>query len=197
MKSQKILIGGLVLMVLLNIGTLGYILLKPNHGGRFGGHRMGEKHGGGGPGRFIGKRLHFSEEQEAALDKLREEHFAKLTVQREKIDTLRKQLLALVKTEPYDAAKADAITTEIGKSHAEIEKEMASHFTAIKAMCTKDQLVEFDKFIDRIGEHKPGFGFGKHKGRGDKGWDSHDKEGKHGDRRDDRNGPDSEEDGRE
>lgn len=175
MKSQRILIAGLILMVLLNIGTLGYILFKHNHGGRFGGHR--DQHERGGPGKFIGKRLHFTEEQEAALGKLREEHFAKMTVQKEKIDTLRKQLLALVKAEPYDAAKANAITTEIGKAHAEIESEMASHFTAIKALCTKDQLAEFDKLIDRIGEHRPGmFGFGKHKGRGDKGWDGQGRE---------------------
>lgn len=157
MKStQKLLIAGLILMVVLNICTLGFIVFKANHG--FG--RMGGKHG---HGKFIGKRLGFSPEQEEALTKLREEKETKMAAIREKMTSLRKQRFELIKTEPFDAAKADQLAEEIGNCHAEIEKLMAGYFVSVKALCTKEQLEEYNKFIDRVSEHMPGShrGFGR------------------------------------
>ncbi len=167
-SSQKILIAGLILMVLLNIGTLGFILFKSNHHRD---HHMRGGRGHGGPGKFIGKRLNFTPEQEAALSKLRTDHDLKMDQLREKTESLRKQRFELIKSEPYDSVKTNQLAFEIGNAHAEIEKEMARHFVAIKALCTKDQLADFNQFIDRLSDHMPGghrggFGKDKHEGPG-------------------------------
>lgn len=159
MKSQKILIAGLILMVVLNICTLGFIVFKFNHGF---GHRMGGRHT---PGKFIGKRLGFSDQQEEALVKLREVHDQKMSAIRERTDSLRKQHFALLKAESFDAAKSDQLSVEIGKVHADMEREMASYFASIKTLCTKEQQEDYNKFIDRVSEHMPGShrGFGRNR----------------------------------
>jgi Spy/CpxP family protein refolding chaperone len=159
MKSQKILIAGLVLMVLLNIGTLGFIIFRSNHGF---GHRMGGKHS---PGKFIGKRLGFSDQQEESLVKLREVHDKKMEVIRMKTDSLRMQHFALLKADVFDETRSNQVSEEIGKVHAEMEKEMAMYFASVKELCTKEQLEDYNAFIDRVSEHMPGShrGFGRHK----------------------------------
>ncbi|HVD98712.1 MAG TPA: periplasmic heavy metal sensor [Cytophagaceae bacterium] len=164
MKSQKILVAGLILMVLLNICTLGVVLFKSSED-EGPGHHMGmDDKGKHHRGKMIGKRLNFTPEQEAALEKLRAKHDAVMAPLREKMDTLRKQRLALLKADTFDAAKSDQLAAEIGTVQTAIEKEMANHFVEIKALCKKDQLEEYNKFIDRIGQRKFGErrGFGRH-----------------------------------
>jgi Spy/CpxP family protein refolding chaperone len=151
MKSQKILIAGLILMVVLNICTLGFIIFKSNHGF---GHRMGGRHGG--PGKFIGKRLGFTEQQEQELTILRETHEKKMCAIRTKTDSLRKQHFALMKAGSFDGAKSDQLAIEMGNVHAQREKEMANYFVSIKALCTKEQQEGYNEFIDRVSEHMPG-----------------------------------------
>ncbi len=165
MKStQKILVAGLILMVLLNLCTLGYILFKPNRGGHGKyAHRMEGRHG---HGKYFKQRLNLTPEQESSLEKLRAAHEEKMSAYKEKIEGLRKQRFELIKSDSFDAVKADQIALEIGNVHAEMEKQVAEHFLAIRALCTKEQLTGFNDFIDRISERMAGSEperFGQHK----------------------------------
>ncbi len=155
MKStQKILIAGLILMVVLNICTLGFILFKHNHGF---GHGMGGRQG---HGKLLGKRLGFTPEQEAALEKLRPAHEAAMASFRGRMDSLRRAHVAVIKAEPFDSEKAALLAEEIGKCHTEMEKHMAVHFLEIKALCTNEQLGAFNQFLDRMTEHRGRHGMG-------------------------------------
>jgi Spy/CpxP family protein refolding chaperone len=148
MKSQKILIAALILMVAINICTLGFIIYKSQHR-----HRGdGERHGP--PGKFLSKRLHLTEEQEQAMNVLRKENEEKMSVFRARKDSLRKESFELIKSDVYDTTRASEIANEIGNCHKEMEKQMATHFLAIKKLCTKEQQADFNKFIDHIAEVK-------------------------------------------
>jgi Spy/CpxP family protein refolding chaperone len=149
MKSQKILIAGLILMVVVNICTLGFIIYKSQHR-----HYRNDREKHGSPGKFLSKRLHMNAEQEQSLDKLRKENEKKMSVLRARKDSLRKQSFELIKSDVYDITRADEIANEIGNCHKEMEKQMATYFLAIKALCTKEQLADFNKFIDHIAEVK-------------------------------------------
>lgn len=163
-STQKILIAGLILMVVLNIGTLGFILCKSQEKSH---HRMGMEGGGERHrhGKFLGKKLDFTEAQEESLGKLKKEHEEKLSVLKERSHVLRKQQFELIKAETYDQKKGDEIADEIGTIHREMDKEMAAHFLAIKALCTKEQLPKFNAFIDKISDRKSGFGHGIRHGK--------------------------------
>ena len=150
MKSQKILIAGLILMVVVNICTLGFIIYKSQHKHYRNDH--GERFGS--PGKFLSERLHLSAAQEASLDKLRKENERKMSVLRARKDSLRKQSFELIKKDVYDVSRADELANEIGNCHKEMEKQMAAYFMSIKSLCTKEQQADFNRFIDHIAEIK-------------------------------------------
>ena len=154
MTSQRILIAGLILLGVLNICTLGFILFKSQqHGKHFygNGHNdQNENH----PGKFLSKRLHFTPEQEASLEKMRKPHEEKVAFYKAKKDSLRKQSFELIKADTYDTVRADAISKELAVYQRDLEKEMTTHFLAIKALCTKDQQEDFNKFIDHVVSEK-------------------------------------------
>ncbi len=149
MKSQKILIAGLILMVAVNICTLGFIIYKSQHR-----HFRGEGERHGPPGKFLSKRLHLSEDQEKSMNLLRKDNEEKMSVLRAKKDSLRKQSFELIKTDAYDTVRANEIANEIGSCHKEMEKQMATYFLSVKKLCTKEQQADFNKFIDHIAEVK-------------------------------------------
>ena len=156
MKLTRILVAGLILMVVLNICTLGFIIYKSQQHKHFQVEdRNGEeRHGGGGPGKFLSKKLHLTADQEAALEKMRQPHEEKMSKFRALKDSLRKQAFQLVENDPYDSVKANAVAIEIGNCHKEMEKEMVAHFRAIKALCTKEQQADFNEFIEHISNEK-------------------------------------------
>ncbi|HSZ24500.1 MAG TPA: periplasmic heavy metal sensor [Cytophagaceae bacterium] len=145
--TNKILIVALVSMVVLNIGTLGFIYYKSQHHKRF---VKSEWRNEFNKGEFLSKRLNFTEEQEVAFRKLRKEHKKEKDAVKAKIDSLRKQEFELLKNDPYDATTANVLASEIGANQKEIELLMSKHFLAVKALCTKEQLSDFNELIDHI-----------------------------------------------
>lgn len=157
MKStQKILVVGLILMGVLNICTLGFIIFKSQQHKHFLGEDrdVEERHGPGGPSKFLSKKLHLTIEQEEILEKLRKPHEENMSKLRALKDSLRKQAFKLVKNDPYDSIKANVVANETGNCHKEMEKEMVAHFLAIKALCTKEQQVDFNNFIEHISSER-------------------------------------------
>jgi protein CpxP len=143
MKStQKILIAALILMVLLNIGTLGFVFLRHQHGPYF--MREGFRQG-----RFMDK-LKMTEEQKKSIEKLRNTHEEKMSSLRAMTDSLRKQRFELMKITPYDSSQGNILAARLGDIQEEMEKQITSHFLSIRALCTQEQLPEYNKFIDRL-----------------------------------------------
>lgn len=97
----------------------------------------------------ISKELEFTKEQRARYDEMAMTH-------REKVSDLEKQERTLVKLF-FDPLEVENSSTEKEKLLLEIlalnrEKIMTTytHFEELKAICTDEQLVKFDKVISRI-----------------------------------------------
>ena len=186
-NTQKLLIGGLILMVVLNLCTLGFILFKPHHGHHRGGHgdQWGDHRGfgdkrGGGP--F--KELNLTAEQETKLNDLKVNLDSKMDSLRQQADKLRKAQFALLKSDQVDPAIVNKQAAEIGNCFTEMEKLTFKHFSDIKKVLTKEQQAGFNKFVEEMGSRRHGpHGFMKGGGH-DRGGDRHRGEG--GDRRGDR-----------
>ena len=106
-------------------------------------------------GELIGKRLHFSEEQQAQLKKTSETHFVQIKEFHEKKKALKKELIGLLKDEANEEKKANLITQS-----TELEKEILlhkmNHFSTIKGICTPEQTEEFYKLIEEMGNRMHG-----------------------------------------
>ena len=168
-NTQKLLIGGLILMVVLNLCTLGFILFRPHHGGRGPECGIGFDHGKG-HHRNPFKELNLTPEQEEKMIGLKTQLDTKMDSIRQKADKLREERFALLKSEPIDQAAANTKAIEIGNCFAQMEKITFEHFLAVKKILTKEQQAGFEKFIEQMcrrqgrhhmkGMHGDGFGPG-------------------------------------
>ncbi|HYV91768.1 MAG TPA: periplasmic heavy metal sensor [Chitinophagales bacterium] len=153
-KTQsRLLIVALVVMVLLNIGTLATLWMHhPEHGG-FSPHDHNMHHGPHGPpdpGDFIADKLHFNEQQQQQFEKLRDAHADSVHKFENENRELRKKFFDLLKSDYVNPAEADSLATAIGNHQKEIEMATFQHFNSLKNICNADQKKKFDDFLDDL-----------------------------------------------
>jgi len=158
--TQKILIAGIVVLVILNITTLSYIFFTSRNNFCFppSEKRWDKKN-------ILKEKLHLTDAQNEQVLQFKKEHKSKVSELRKKIDSLRKQEFETIKTEPFDADKANNIALAIGNAHSDLEKQNIAHFLEIRKILTQDQLPYFIEFIDFIKDRKNRRQFGDYSGR--------------------------------
>ena len=149
-KIQKILVGGLILMVVLNLCTLGFILFRPHHGGH------GARGYGWGGHHNPFKELNLNSAQEEKMLELKTQLDNKMDSLRQKADKLREERFTLLKNETVNLAEANAKAIEIGNCFTQMEKLTFDHFLAIKKLLTKEQQAGFEKFVEQMGSRRQG-----------------------------------------
>jgi len=114
------------------------------------GHHKGKGKKGMMSGKLIGKRLGFSEEQQAQLKSMSETHFEKIKEFHSKKKELKKELIGLLQDETNTEKRANLISQS-----TELEKEILlhkmDHFSAIKGICTPEQTEKFYVLIQDMG----------------------------------------------
>jgi periplasmic protein CpxP/Spy len=142
LKRNKILIGAVVVLLLLNIGIITFMLLtRPPgpHGPRD--QRRDQV------SRFIEAELGLSSEQKEKYHRLQEELFAQndsiMSVRAEAMEEMYK----LVKGETPDPARMREKAVQIGAAETERSVSTWEHFRALRALCTADQRTKFDQII--------------------------------------------------
>ncbi len=144
MTRTRLLSIAVVVLVLLNIATLGALFFRKAPHPE---HRTHE-----GPKAIIIERLKFDDGQVASYEELIRDH-------RNKIDELDKRMMEL-RGRLYDVndpQSADPIIDLIGETQGEIERVHTDHFGRIRVLCRPDQLPLFDTLTkDLAGYFRPG-----------------------------------------
>lgn len=168
MEKDRFLILVIIILFVLNLFTLGYVIMgREGHPPPPDMEMVGPKDRGPGdmdpnrknPGRpdeVIINRLKLNKDQVLQFENLKNEH----RKQTEELQFASKKLhddyFGLLKSESPDTVKASQILNELGKNQQQLDKVTFEHFANIKNICDKDQKQLFNTFIDEIaGSFKP------------------------------------------
>ena len=139
MTRSRLLSVAVVVLVLLNLTTLGMLLFRkpphPEHGKREG------------PKAVIIERLKFDPQQIASYEELIHDHFEKIRSLNDRMTVLRGRLY-----DAHDPLPADSLIQLIGATQEEIERTHTDHFARIKDLCKPDQLLLYDALTKDLAE---------------------------------------------
>lgn len=138
MSKIKILSIAVIALIILNICTLGFFVSKAPKRPKF-------KQ----PKKVVIQKLKFDTEQVNLYNELIKSHSEKVNALDNQIINDKKELYKLL-SQPNNSNKVDSITTAISLHITEIEKTHFNHFVAIKTLCKKDQLQDFNNLSKEL-----------------------------------------------
>lgn len=151
MNRQKLLTIVALGLLVVNLGLVGFLLLrKPPHQPLGGGVHAG-KHAG--PRDIIIERLNFDSTQITAYDDLIREHRIGIRNAEREMREYKSELYQLLAHENQaetSAEKFDSLICVIGDVQKRIEKINYEHFADIKTLCRPDQLPRFAELTSEI-----------------------------------------------
>ena len=130
-----------VLLIVLNIGSLGYIWHE-----HYIGHDRGPRDGHG-PGGLVIKELQFDERQQAEFEKLRNEHHTAMRNIGEQDRALHDELFRSLSRSGDTSAYADSLIHRIATLRVENEQITYRHLAEVRRICTPAQQRRFDEMI--------------------------------------------------
>lgn len=149
MEKTKLLTFTVFALLLLNLGTLGFLLLSgpkgqhPHDGGP--GH-----HGKPRPREIIIEKLRFDPQQVKEYDRLIRWHQDNIGRAEQQISEAKNDLYRLLNDEPIDDKKKDSLTATIAVAQKQIEGIHFRHFQDIKKLCRPDQLNDFGQLTHEL-----------------------------------------------
>lgn len=144
MEKSKLLTFAVIGLLLLNIGTIGFLFLNSPKNQR---PPMGQV----GPQMMIIEKLHFDKEQQIAFGKLIDWHENEISKYDNQISTTKKELYELLSENEINISKKDSLISVIGNIQEHIEETNFKHFEDIKKLCHPDQMQYFDDFAKELG----------------------------------------------
>jgi periplasmic protein CpxP/Spy len=139
-----------VALLLLNLGTLGFLWMDRRDGGA---HRPPPHHGPGGrgenTGEYLRRELQLTDEQEDAYRKMRRQHHETVMDVRDQMRDQKRELYGLMKNGDTVATKGtvNALIDSIVAEQRFIEQFTYDHFRELRALCTPQQQTKFDEVI--------------------------------------------------
>lgn len=143
MEKQKLITISVIALLLLNIGTLGFLFVS----GPKQGHRP-PPHGRPEPREIIIEKLHFDEQQIEAYELLIREHHKQIDAVDEKIRDTKNSLYALLNSN--DSSSKDSLIIALGNYQKEIEAIHFDHFADIKKLCKPNQKYDFEELTEEL-----------------------------------------------
>ena len=151
MKQRTVTNVLLLALLVFNVGFVGswwyghwkaHRMMREEHK-HFSGH-------GSKAGMFLAKQLGLNDEQVQKLEALRKEHFDKIGLMEAAVDRNEKNMMDALMANPTDSAKANMCADSVGILKADIQKELFSHFSSIKKICTPEQNAKFDSLVKEM-----------------------------------------------
>ena len=133
MQRNKVLVGVIVVLVILNIVSLSFIWTEQDHQEEKKSPRVE---------RYLGKRLKLDEEQVTFFKKSRKEHFERTSNLMAEIAKLRSQLAVQIENEA-----SDSLLNSVAAKYRELEKLNHEHFRRLRSICDGEQKVKFDSML--------------------------------------------------
>jgi periplasmic protein CpxP/Spy len=159
MKTENFYKITIILLLLLNAGTLGF--LWSNKQGRQGdGPGMRGPHPPR-PDEIIRERLHLDTKQWDAFEDLKHEHHGQIMDIQELSGKLHGELFQLLAKEPVNEPKKDSLLQLIQQTNLQKETVTFEHFRKLRLMLNEEQKKEFDALAADISArimapHRPG-----------------------------------------
>ncbi len=139
MESSKFLKIVIVILLLINISTLGFMFMqRPAHG-------MPPPPPDAGA--FLSHELNFTEDQEKQLDLLRRENRSVIETFRENGKEFHDQFFDLLNSSPVDSGMVSSKADSICSNQKQIELATFYHFQKVRAICNPEQKKKFDEVI--------------------------------------------------
>jgi protein CpxP len=149
MNRTKLLTIAVIGLLLINLGTLGVMMMhkppRPPHG-----EIPPPPPNGEGPKQIIIDRLHFDENQQKQYEVFISEHRKKTDDLHNASKELHNQLYIMLKSESIDKAKSDSLIEEIADNQKAIENLNFNHFQEIKSICKPEQLEDFNELAGEL-----------------------------------------------
>lgn len=166
MSQIRLLTFAVVGLLLLNLCTIGFLLLRgrPSHpvgGHPAGGHPAGGPPAGGDPASVIISRLHFDEQQQTRYRQLVEQHQQQSRELAWQERDLFQRYYGLLTESAPDTARATALSQQIADNQRATAQLNFAHFAQIKALCRPNQQANFRKLVGDLTQlfgAKPGAG---------------------------------------
>ncbi len=138
MKKENLLIVCIIALILLNIGTLGFLW------------NDARRHGGPpppGPDRMIIEKLKLNDDQQRQFENIKRNH-------RDRMDQLDDQHLSILRNyfeltsmDSIHLSRKESLETLIGQIHRERARITFRHFEDIKNICNAEQKIYFEALI--------------------------------------------------
>lgn len=148
----------IIILLLLNFGTLGFLWMNSRDNAREHGHRPPPR-----PDGIIINHLQLNEEQQQQFFASRDEHHsAMVEIQRES-SKLHKELFSLLQQVQPDTILKDSLLALIQVQNLRKEEITFHHFQQLRSILKPDQLGRFDELVEDISqrimgphrEHRP------------------------------------------
>jgi len=133
MKNNKVLIGVIIVLVILNLISLSFVWSGGNHHEDKKSPRVE---------RYLGKRLKLNEDQVSFFKKSRKGHFERSSNLMVEIAGLRSQLARQIENDA-----SDSLLNSIASKYKELEKLNHEHFRRLRSICDDQQKVKFDSML--------------------------------------------------
>ena len=150
MKKDSILIVCIIALLVLNLGTLGFLFSERN------GHKPPPRpmhHEMRRPADVIIEKLNFDIAQKEAFQELIKDHKNGINELEEKRRFLKEELFSTLANE---SNSSDSILQQLGQVQIKIEQHHYKHFEEIKALCNEAQLANFKSLaVDLANIFKP------------------------------------------
>jgi periplasmic protein CpxP/Spy len=153
-SKQKIIVWSIVILVILNLGTLATLWI-----GHFQGPERRISHGRRAPDHvsdFLTRELNFDADQKKEFKILQSRQIAQMDTFQKEVNTCKRRMMdELLKTSP-DPARVKELAGEVGEKEALKARRVFKHLQEIKAICRPEQKGQFDILVsDLLAVMKP------------------------------------------
>lgn len=144
MEKTKLLTVAVIGLLIINFGTLGFLILAGPKG-----HRPPHD-GPGEPKEVIIDKLHFDAAQQKEYAKLIEWHHGEIERLDGNIRKAKNELYSQLSQAQTDIKTKDSLITVINATQKQIEETHFKHFEDIKKLCHKEQLEDFNALTEEL-----------------------------------------------
>lgn len=144
MEKTKLLTISVIGLLLLNFGTLGFLII----GGK--GHRPPHE-GRPEPKTIIIDKLHFDANQQKQYAELIKWHRGEITKLDSNIREAKNELYSQLSKPETNVKTKDSLIAVINSNQKQIEETHFKHFEDIKKLCHKDQMDDFNELSEELG----------------------------------------------
>ena len=146
MEKTKLVTFGIITLFLLNLGTLGFLLLSNPKAHRSpNGPEKRPK-----PREIIIEKLHFDAAQIQQYDQLILWHRSHITEMEDQIGASKNELYLQLNKDSVDEKTKDSLINVLASCQKQIESIHFKHFQDIKKLCKKDQLNDFSDLTEEL-----------------------------------------------